>query len=54
MTKLEFFLVRAREGRAFRVAASTDVRIVNTQGTPVPQILPNSCQWNIAAFTWGA
>jgi uncharacterized protein YcgI (DUF1989 family) len=31
----ESFLVRAREGRAFRVAASTDVRVVNTHGTQV-------------------
>ncbi len=35
MTISETFLVRAREGRAFRVAAGTDVRVVNTHGTQV-------------------
>lgn len=35
MTKSESFLVRAREGRAFRVVAGTDVRIINTHGTQV-------------------
>jgi uncharacterized protein len=35
MTKSESFLVRAREGRAFRVAAGTDVQVVNTHGTQV-------------------
>jgi uncharacterized protein YcgI (DUF1989 family) len=35
MTKSESFLVRAREGRAFRVEAGTDVQVVNTHGTQV-------------------
>jgi hypothetical protein len=35
MTKSESFLVRAREGRAFRVATGTNVRVVNTHGTQV-------------------
>ena len=35
MTKSESFLVPARDGRAFRVATGTDVRVVNTHGTQV-------------------
>lgn len=35
MTKIETFLVRAREGRAFRVAAGTDVQVINTHGAQV-------------------